>query len=284
MTPLDLGASHAECAVVAVSESLASIKDKVVLADSTSLPAAELLQHLEKSGLKTKTITFNEKGAAPSAPAPAAAASSASAPAAAAAPTAAASSELLENPGLTIQKDSDDFGGWYQQVVTKAEMIDYYDISGCYILRPLSFWVWEQIQGFFDGEIKKLGVENTYFPMFVSNRVLEKEKDHVEGFAPEVAWVTKACVPTIALSQADQADCVLFHGFQWIFCVRRTHCHSPYIVSSLLKAHFEAVLTPSYPVRPSCTPPMPRFVSLREPMAAVSACAEGFYCVVNTVD
>jgi prolyl-tRNA synthetase len=112
---------------------------------------------------------------------------------------------------MTIKKDGDDFGGWYQrafrpsgdtgflqpsfpgtEVLTRAEMIDYYDISGCYILRAPSYYVWEQIQSFFDGEIKKLGVENAYFPMFVSAKVLEKEKDHIEGFAPEVAWVTRA--------------------------------------------------------------------------------------------
>lgn len=71
-------------------------------------------------------------------------------------------------------------------------MIDYYDISGCYILKPASYGVWEVIQHWFDERIKALGVENSYFPMFVSSRVLEKEKDHIEGFAPEVAWVTRA--------------------------------------------------------------------------------------------
>ena len=71
-------------------------------------------------------------------------------------------------------------------------MLDYYDVSGCYILKPWSYTIWEAIQGWFDGEIKKMGVKNCYFPMFVSSKVLEKEKDHIEGFAPEVAWVTRA--------------------------------------------------------------------------------------------
>jgi len=100
---------------------------------------------------------------------------------------------------MSIKKLGDDFGGWYQQVLTKAEMIDYYDISGCYILRPPSYYIWERITALFDGEIKKLGVENTYFPMFVSRKVLEKEKDHIEGFSAEVAWVTKASVDLFAL-------------------------------------------------------------------------------------
>ncbi|CAH6722719.1 putative proline--tRNA ligase [[Candida] jaroonii] len=93
--------------------------------------------------------------------------------------------------GITVDK-AKDFSSWYAQVVTKGEMLDYYDVSGCYILRPNSYAVWETIQDWFNIRIKKLGVKNSYFPMFVSSRVLEKEKDHIEGFAPEVAWVTKA--------------------------------------------------------------------------------------------
>lgn len=93
--------------------------------------------------------------------------------------------------GITVDK-AKDFSTWYSQVVVKGEMLDYYDVSGCYILRPNSYAVWEEIQDWFNVEIKKLGVKNSYFPMFVSSRVLEKEKDHIEGFAPEVAWVTRA--------------------------------------------------------------------------------------------
>ncbi|KAB5588462.1 Prolyl-tRNA synthetase [Ceratobasidium theobromae] len=85
-----------------------------------------------------------------------------------------------------------DFPTWYTNVLVKAEMIDYYSVSGCYILKPWSFSIWEQIQRWFDSKIKELDVENAYFPMFVSNKVLEREKDHIEGFAPEVAWVTRA--------------------------------------------------------------------------------------------
>ena len=71
-------------------------------------------------------------------------------------------------------------------------MIDYYTVSGCYILKPWSYGIWEEIQTWFNGEIKDLGVQNSYFPMFVSASVLEREKDHIEGFSPEVAWVTRA--------------------------------------------------------------------------------------------
>lgn len=93
--------------------------------------------------------------------------------------------------GITAKKD-EDFALWYTEVITYSEMIDYSDISGCYILRPWSYFIWEQIQGWFDAQIKELGVQNTYFPLFVSERALNTEKDHVEGFAPEVAWVTKS--------------------------------------------------------------------------------------------
>jgi len=71
-------------------------------------------------------------------------------------------------------------------------MIEYYDVSGCYILRPWAYAIWESIKDFFDAEIKKLGVQNCYFPMFVSHHALEKEKTHIADFAPEVAWVTKS--------------------------------------------------------------------------------------------
>ena len=73
------------------------------------------------------------------------------------------------------------------QVITKAEMIEYYDVSGCYVLRPWAFGIWERISAWFDAEIKKLGFENCYFPMFVSANALETEKDHIQDFAPEVS-------------------------------------------------------------------------------------------------
>ena len=100
--------------------------------------------------------------------------------------------------GITAKKN-EDFSAWYTQVINinwqvllRSEMMDYYDVSGCYILRPWSFRIWKSIQNFFTAEIEKMGIEEAYFPMFVSKNALELEKDHVEGFAPEVAWVTKS--------------------------------------------------------------------------------------------
>ncbi|KAI0826152.1 prolyl-tRNA synthetase [Irpex lacteus] len=85
-----------------------------------------------------------------------------------------------------------DFATWYTNVLTKADMIDYYSVSGCYILKPWSYNIWEIIQEWFNAQIRDMGVQNAYFPMFVSSKVLEREKDHIEGFSPEVAWVTRA--------------------------------------------------------------------------------------------
>lgn len=94
---------------------------------------------------------------------------------------------------LALQwKKSENFAMWYTDVIVLSEMISYYDISGCYILRPWSYKIWELIQFWFNDKIEELGVENAYFPLFVSKDRLEIEKDHVEGFAPEVAWVTKS--------------------------------------------------------------------------------------------
>ncbi|KAJ1456739.1 hypothetical protein M885DRAFT_439357 [Pelagophyceae sp. CCMP2097] len=92
-----------------------------------------------------------------------------------------------------ISTKEGDFARWYTEVITKSEMIEYGQISGCYVLRPWSFGIWEKIQQWFDARIKEdLEVENCYFPMFVTKAALEAEEDHVEGFAPEVAWVTRS--------------------------------------------------------------------------------------------
>ncbi|CAH1186812.1 unnamed protein product [Phyllotreta striolata] len=93
--------------------------------------------------------------------------------------------------GLEAKKE-ENFSDWYSQVITKGELIEYYDVSGCYILRPWSYAVWESIKDWLDAEIKKLDVQNCYFPIFVSRAVLEKEKTHIDDFSPEVAWVTKS--------------------------------------------------------------------------------------------
>jgi prolyl-tRNA synthetase len=94
--------------------------------------------------------------------------------------------------GITATKDGN-FSAWYQELVLKAEMVEYYnEISGFYILRPASMYIWNTIRNWFQARIAERGVDEASFPMFLSKTSLDKEKDHVEGFAPELAWVTKA--------------------------------------------------------------------------------------------
>ena len=95
--------------------------------------------------------------------------------------------------GLSLQHlKTENFSAWYNEIIYKAELIDEYDISGCFILRPYSYAIWETIQGWFDAEIKKLGVRNAYFPCFVTEAALCKEEDHIEG----------ACNYTMSLSSS----------------------------------------------------------------------------------
>ncbi len=85
---------------------------------------------------------------------------------------------------------AEDFAQWYTDVVKRAELIEYSNVRGCMILRPNGYAIWENIQKNLDAMFKATGVENVYMPMFIPESLLQKEKDHVEGFAPEVAWVT----------------------------------------------------------------------------------------------
>jgi prolyl-tRNA synthetase len=83
-----------------------------------------------------------------------------------------------------------DFAQWYTDVVKKAELMDYSSVKGCMVIKPAGYAIWENIQSELDRRFKETGVENVYMPMFIPEGLLQKEKDHVEGFAPEVAWVT----------------------------------------------------------------------------------------------
>lgn len=90
----------------------------------------------------------------------------------------------------SITAMEEDFAQWYTDVCVKAELIDYTSVKGCMVFRPEGYAIWEMIQSELDRRFKETGVRNVYLPMFIPESLLEKEKDHVEGFAPEVAWVT----------------------------------------------------------------------------------------------
>ena len=85
---------------------------------------------------------------------------------------------------------SEDFAQWYTDVVKKAELMRYSSVKGCMMILPNGYAIWENIQKNLDAMFKETGVTNVYMPMFIPESLLEKEKDHVEGFAPECAWVT----------------------------------------------------------------------------------------------
>ena len=96
-----------------------------------------------------------------------------------------------------------DFAQWYTDVVIKSELIGYTSVKGCMAIKPAGYAIWELIQKQLDAKFKETGVENVYMPMFIPESLLEKEKDHVEGFAPEVAWVTHG-----GLSELQERLCV----------------------------------------------------------------------------
>ena len=89
-----------------------------------------------------------------------------------------------------ITSMDEDFAKWYTDVVKKAELCEYTSVKGCMVIRPYGYAIWENIQHIMDSMFKATGHENVCMPMFIPESLLEKEKDHVEGFAPEVAWVT----------------------------------------------------------------------------------------------
>jgi prolyl-tRNA synthetase len=89
-----------------------------------------------------------------------------------------------------ITSMEEDFAQWYTDIVKKSELCDYSSVKGCMIIRPYGYAIWENIQKDLDARFKETGHENVYMPMFIPESLLQKEKDHVKGFAPEVAWVT----------------------------------------------------------------------------------------------
>ncbi len=98
--------------------------------------------------------------------------------------------DISEKLVAAITSMDKDFAQWYTDIVKKADLIDYSSVRGCMVLRPYGYAIWELIQKQLDERFKASGHENVYMPLFIPESLLQKEKDHVEGFAPEVAWVT----------------------------------------------------------------------------------------------
>lgn len=93
---------------------------------------------------------------------------------------------------LGLTADKDEFSDWFTQLMIKAELADYSDVSGCMVLRPYSYAIWEKVVAETDKRFKKLGVQNACFPLLIPEKLFNIEKEHVKGFSPEVAWVTQA--------------------------------------------------------------------------------------------
>jgi prolyl-tRNA synthetase len=93
-----------------------------------------------------------------------------------------------ENKSITVKKEAD-MAEWYSQVCLKSEVADYAPVKGCYILRPLGYALWENIQAYFNKRMKYRGVQNAYFPLFIPESFFHKEAEHAQGFTPEVAWI-----------------------------------------------------------------------------------------------
>ncbi|KAI8621917.1 hypothetical protein BC830DRAFT_1092162 [Chytriomyces sp. MP71] len=184
--------------------------------ESIVVTGGDVVKFVETAGFTATPFDVAKIGAAPAAP-PAAPKSGSAKQAKPAAATASASDDTVMI-GITCKK-AEDFPSWYTQVLIKTEMMDYYDVSGCYILRPWSFKIWAEIKKFFTAEIEELGVEECYFPMFVSAKALNLEKDHVEGFAPEVAWVTKAGQSDLAepIAVRPTSETIMYPAYaKWI--------------------------------------------------------------------
>lgn len=127
-----------------------------------------------------------------------------------------------ENKGITVKK-KENFSDWYTELIQKAELGDYTEVSGCMILRPRSYAIWEKVMGLVDERLKKLGIKNVYFPLFIPEKFLTKESAHVKGFNPEVAWVTQVgdTVLKERLAIRPTSETIMYPSFsKWIHSYR----------------------------------------------------------------
>ena len=123
-----------------------------------------------------------------------------------------------EKKGITAKKE-ENFSEWYQDIILKSELADYSAVSGCIVMRPRSYAVWEKVQQIVDKEFKKIGIQNSYFPLFIPESLLSREEEHVEGFTPEVAWVTHAGDTKLSekLAVRPTSEAIMYDSYsKWI--------------------------------------------------------------------
>src|SRR3989344_4739909 len=119
--------------------------------------------------------------------------------------------------GITTEKD--DFSEWFTQIMLKADLADYTNVSGCIVFKPKAYAIWESIVKNVDDKFKKVGIQNAYFPLFISEKTLMKEAEHFKGFTPEVAWVTHAGDTKLAerLAVRPTSEAIMYDSFsKWI--------------------------------------------------------------------
>ncbi len=124
-----------------------------------------------------------------------------------------------EKNDLGITADKDDFSEWFTQMMVKADLADYTDVSGCMVFKPSGYALWEKVKELCDERFKKLGVKNCYFPLFIPEKLLNIEKEHVKGFSPEVAWVTEAGDTKLAerLAVRPTSETIMYPSYaKWI--------------------------------------------------------------------
>lgn len=126
-------------------------------------------------------------------------------------------SEKKDAKGITAGKD--EFSEWFTQLMIKADLADYAKVSGCIVFKPTSWAIWEKIVGLVNERLKKIGVKNVYFPMFIPESLLVREKEHLKGFTPEVAWVTEAGNTKLSerLAVRPTSEAIMYDSFsKWI--------------------------------------------------------------------
>src|SRR3989338_4039538 len=123
-----------------------------------------------------------------------------------------------EQVGLTVKK-GENFSEWYTQVIQKGDFADYTSVSGAIVFRPNSYLIWEKIQHAVDERLKRMGVKNAYFPLFIPEKLLKLEQSHVAGFTPEVAWVTEAGETKLAerFAVRPTSETIMYESYaKWI--------------------------------------------------------------------
>ena len=122
-----------------------------------------------------------------------------------------------DTKGINVEKD--EFSEWFTQLMIKADLADYTDVSGAIVFKPTAYAIWEKIKEETDKRFKKLGIENCYFPLFIPEKSLNKEQEHIKGFAPEVAWVTHAGETKLneRLAVRPTSEAIMYESYsKWI--------------------------------------------------------------------